>query len=103
MFIFISRTGPAIKPKRFKFDFTSKIMEEIYSVLIGVGAVIFGFFIGKLLAKFTQDEIKKGKLWFLIMALVFGVGAVISLILRNDAFFFSFLFFLAVIGGSLKR
>jgi hypothetical protein len=77
-------------------------MEEVYSVLIGSGAVILGFFIGKILAKFTKDEIKKGKFWFGIMTFIFGLGAVVSLVLRNDAFFFSFLFFMAVIGGSLK-
>ena len=78
-------------------------MEEVYDLLIGSGAVILGFFIGKILAKFTGDEIKKGRFWFGIMTFVFGAGAVVSLLLQNDAFFFSFMFFMAVVAGSLRK
>lgn len=78
-------------------------MQEIYNILIGTLIVIIGIPIGKFLALKTKDEQEKGQFWFKLIIIASFIGAVITLILRNDAFFFSFLFFAIVTNGSLKK
>lgn len=78
-------------------------MQEIYNILIGILVVIIGIPIGKFLALKTKDEQDKGQFWFKLIIIASFIGAVITLILRNDAFFFSFLFFTIVTNESLKK
>ncbi len=78
-------------------------MQEIYKILIGIAVLFLGFFIGNLLAKVTKDESKQGQKWFKLIILLCSIGAVITLIIGNDAFFFSFSFFMIVASRSLKR
>ena len=78
-------------------------MLEIFAILIGIGAVVLGFPIGNFLAWISKDEIKTKQNWFKTAIILFFIGAIIFLALRNDAFFFSFLFFAAVTSRSLKK
>jgi hypothetical protein len=78
-------------------------MQEIYSILIGISVLFIGFFIGNFLAKITKDESKAGQKWFKIIILASAIGAIITLIIGNDALLFSFLFFMVVTSRSLRR
>lgn len=78
-------------------------MNQIYTILIGIFVLILGFPIGIILSNLTKDENKGGQLWFKLIIIVSLVGAVITLIFRNDALFFTFLFFTTVTNGSLKK
>jgi len=78
-------------------------MQEIYKILIGIGVLILGFPLGNFLARITRDETKKWQIGFKSIILACLIGAVITLIIGNDAFFFSFLFFAIVLSRSLKR
>jgi hypothetical protein len=78
-------------------------MEEVYSILIGIAFLFLGFFIGGFLAKITKDELKKGQGWFKLIIVICAIGAIITLVIGNDALFFSFLFFMIITSRSLKR
>jgi uncharacterized membrane protein YeaQ/YmgE (transglycosylase-associated protein family) len=78
-------------------------MNQIYTFLIGIFVLIVGFPIGIILSHVTKDESDKGQFWFKLIILASLVGAVITLIWRNDALFFTFLFFMVVTSQSLKR
>jgi len=77
-------------------------MQEVFRILISMGVLALGFPIGILLAQLTKDELKQGRPWFKLIIILSFIGAVISLIFENDAFFFSCLFFAAVTSMSLK-
>lgn len=83
--------------------FLKYFMQEIYTLLIGILVLIIGFPIGVILSKVTKDESDKGQFWFKIIIILSLIGAVITLVLKNDALFFSFLFFTIVTNGSLKK
>lgn len=77
-------------------------MEEIVKLFIGVFILIVGFFIGKYLAKITKEELKTGQKWFKLIITLSLIGAVLSLILKNDSLLFIFLFIAIVTSKSLK-
>jgi len=76
-------------------------MNEIVKIIIGTAIVILGFPLGSLLKSKTKDELKKGQVWFRAIILLSFAGAIISIILRNDALFFTFLFISAVTSKSI--
>ncbi len=78
-------------------------MQEMIKLLIGIGALIFGFFLGGFLAKATKEELKAGQKWFSIIVFLSLIGGIIGLILGNDTLFFSFSFIAIVTGGSLRK
>lgn len=78
-------------------------MEDIYKILIGILIIILGFPLGIFLARITKDELKEGQIWFKLIILASSIGAIITLIFRDDVLFFSFLFFIAVTSMSLKK
>lgn len=78
-------------------------MDQIYTLLIGTLVLILGFPIGIILSRLTKDETKKGQFWFKLIIILSLIGAIITLIFRNDALFFSFLFFMIVTSKSLKK
>jgi len=78
-------------------------MEEIFKLLIGIGTLILGVFIGKVLAKVTKEELKAGKKWFKIIVLVSLLGGLIALIIRNDILMFTFFFIAIVTCQSLQK
>ncbi|MFZ1971027.1 MAG: hypothetical protein WAU65_02510 [Candidatus Nanoarchaeia archaeon] len=78
-------------------------MNQIYAIIIGIFVLILGFPIGALLSKLTKDETEKGQFWFKLIIILCVIGAIVTLILKNDALFFSFLFFMTVTSESLKK
>ena len=77
-------------------------MSEILNLLIGIVFLLLGIPIGSYLAKITKEELKPGQRWFKPIIVISLIGAVISLIARNDALLFSFLFIAIVTRRSLK-
>lgn len=78
-------------------------MQEILKLTIGFIVLLLGFPIGFYLKKLTLDENKEGQIWFKIIIIVSAVGALISLIFRNDYLLFTFLFIAIVTGMSLRN
>ncbi len=78
-------------------------MQEIIKLLIGIGVLILGFFIGNFLAAKTKEELKSGQKWFRIIVILSLIGGLIGLIVGNDVLFFSFSFIAIVTSGSLKK
>lgn len=71
--------------------------------LIGILVLFLGIPIGNYLAKITQEELQQGKKWFKLIIFASFIGAIISLILRNDPLLFTFLFILIVTSRSLRK
>jgi len=78
-------------------------MQEIIKIIIGVLFLIIGIPLGSYLAKMTNEELKSGKKWFKLILIICFIGALISLIIKNDVLLFSFLFIAIVTNQSLKR
>ena len=70
---------------------------------MGIIILILGAPIGSYLAKITKEELKSGQKWFKIIIVVSLIGSIVSLIVRNDALLFSFLFIAIVTSRSLRR
>lgn len=78
-------------------------MNELLTLLIGVGVLVLGIPIGKFLAKETKEELKEGQRWFTLIIIVSLIGGFFGLILGNDILMFS-LFFIAIVASrSLKN
>ena len=78
-------------------------MEQIYLLLMGVAILALGIPIGKILAYSTKEELKPGKKWFKLLVIISSVGAIVFLILGNDALLFGLLLIAIVTSQSLKR
>ena len=78
-------------------------MSEIINIAVGIIILILGAPIGSYLAKITKEELKSGQKWFKIIIVVSLIGSIVSLIVRNDALLFSFLFIAIVTSRSLRR
>jgi uncharacterized membrane protein YfcA len=78
-------------------------MQELYKLIIGILVLIAGIPIGDFLVRKTKEELKEGRIWFKGLAAVCLIGAVISLIFRNDALLFGLLFIAIVTSRSLKK
>jgi hypothetical protein len=77
-------------------------MQEIVKILLGIAVLFLGIFIGNLLAKFTEDELKAGQNWFRRIVILSLAGAIISLIIKNDILLFTFLFITMITSKSIK-
>jgi F0F1-type ATP synthase membrane subunit c/vacuolar-type H+-ATPase subunit K len=78
-------------------------MQQIYEIIIGIAVLALGIPIGNMLAKSTKDEAKKGKKWFKFIIILSSIGAILFLILGNDALLFGFLFIAIVTSRSVKK
>jgi hypothetical protein len=78
-------------------------MQEIFKLIIGILVLVLAIPLGSFLAKSTKEELKEGKRWFKLIIIASLIGAIASLILKNDILFFSFLFILIVTSRSLMR
>lgn len=78
-------------------------MQEIYRILIGIFVLGLGFPMGIFLSKITKEELKENQFWFKLIIIASLIGAVITLILRIDSLFFSFLFLAIITSRSLKK
>jgi hypothetical protein len=78
-------------------------MQDIYRLIIGTFILFLGIPIGNFLAKTTKEELNQGKKWFKLIIISSLIGAIISLILKNDTIMFFFLFTTVVTSCSLKN
>lgn len=72
-------------------------------IIIGIVVLALGVPIGNILAKNTSEELKDGRRWFFVLILICFAGAIITLIYREDALLFTFLFIAIVTSRSLKK
>lgn len=78
-------------------------MQEVLKIIIGIVILILGIPIGNILAKSTREELRIGRKWFTILISICLIGAVLSLVFKNDSFLFSFLFIAIVTSRSLGK
>ena len=78
-------------------------MTQTINLFIGAVVLLLGIPLGNYLAKFTKEELKAGQRWFKLVVVLGLIGAVVSLILRNDILLFTFLFITIVTSRSLKK
>ena len=78
-------------------------MQEAIKIIIGIIILILGFPIGNLLAKYTKEEINGGRRWLNTLSLLGLLGALIGLIIGNDAILFTFAFIAIVTSRSLPK
>ncbi len=78
-------------------------MNEVVKLILGVFVLILGIPVGNMLASNTPEELKDGRKWFYLIILVCFIGAIVSLIIGNDALLFTFLFIAIVTSRSIKR
>jgi len=78
-------------------------MEEWMKIIIGIGVLFLGIFIGEILARCTKEELKSGQRWFKIIIGVSLIVAIVGLISKNDSLLFSFLFIAIVTSRSIKK
>jgi uncharacterized membrane protein YfcA len=78
-------------------------MLEVLKILIGIGVLIIGIFIGKILAKYTEEELKAGRPWFKAIAILGSIGGIVGLIIQNDVVLFTFFFIALVTSQSIKK
>jgi hypothetical protein len=76
-------------------------MQEVLKIIIGIAVLTLGIPIGNILAKNTKEELEDGRRWFLVLVLVSFIGAIVSLIFRQDALLFTFLFIAIVSSRSI--
>ncbi|MBS3070815.1 hypothetical protein J4407_00755 [Candidatus Pacearchaeota archaeon] len=76
-------------------------MESSFTLLIGGVVLLLGIPTGDFLAKITKEELGENQKYLRIITLVSFVGALVSLILGEDIFLFSFLFISIVTSRSL--
>ncbi len=78
-------------------------MLEVFKILIGISALILGIFIGKIIAKYTKDELDDGQIWFKALILIGLIGGIVGLIIGNDVILFTMFFIAIVTAQSLKK
>jgi len=76
---------------------------ELLNIAIGILALLVAFPIGSYLAKITKEELKDGKKWFMLIMITSLICAIVSLILRNDVYLFTFLFISIIALQSWRR
>jgi len=77
-------------------------MKEVLKLVIGIVVLVLGIPIGSLLTKWTKEELKEGRFWFKLIIIFSSMGAILSLIFKNDVLLFSFLFIAIVTSKSLR-
>ena len=75
---------------------------HMLELIIGIFILLLGIPMGSFLARLTKEELREGQKWFKLIIFVSSIGAIVSLILRNDYFLFTFLFIGVVTSRSLK-
>lgn len=78
-------------------------MLEVIKIIVGIAILALGIPIGNILSKSTREELKDGRKWFVLLILISLMGAVISLIYREDALLFALLFIAIVTSRSLRK
>ena len=78
-------------------------MLQSFEFVIGILVLVLGFPLGNYLARLTKDERNVGQRWFRFIILASFVGAVLSIVFKNDPLLFSFLFIIIVTSRSLSK
>ena len=78
-------------------------MIEFTKLVIAILVLLLGIPIGNWLARATRDESRQGRKWFRRIVILSIIGAIISLIIGNDALLFGFVFIVIVASRSLRR
>ncbi|MDA3836657.1 MAG: hypothetical protein PF542_03465 [Nanoarchaeota archaeon] len=78
-------------------------MQEIIKILISVGVLVLGFFIGMYMRSQTKDEQKDGKKYFRIITIVSFILVIIGLTTGKDWLLFTFAFTAIVTAQSLRK
>ena len=79
------------------------IMNELLKFAIAILVLALGIPIGDYLAKQTREELRHGRMWFKLIIILSLIGALVFLILGNDALLFALLFIAVVTSRSLKK
>lgn len=77
-------------------------MEDVIKILISIGVLILGYFLGNILRSQTKDEQKDGRKYFIILTIFGLVFGFIGLILGKDWLMFSSFFIAVVTSRNLK-
>lgn len=77
-------------------------MEDWLKIIIALAVLLLGIPIGNLLAKYTKEELKIGRVWFRFLMLAGVIGGVLGLIFQKDALMFT-LFFIAIVSSRSLR
>ena len=78
-------------------------MDSLLKFVIAIIVLALGIPIGNYLAKQTREELRHGRMWFKLIIILSLIGALIFLILGNDALLFALLFIAVVTSRSLKK
>ena len=78
-------------------------MQEVLKLIIGIVVLALGIPVGDYLAKLTREELKGGKIWFKLIVILSLIGAILTLIFKDDVLLFSFLFIAIVTSRSLAN
>ena len=78
-------------------------MLEVVKILIGLGILISGVFIGKILAKYTEEELAGGQIYFKILTLIGLIIGLVGLFLENDVLLFTGFFVAIVTSQSIEK
>ena len=77
-------------------------MDTLLKFILAMIVLALGIPIGNYLAKQTREELRQGRLWFKLIIILSLIGALVFLILGNDALLFTLLFISIVTSRSLK-
>jgi hypothetical protein len=78
-------------------------MNEMIRFILGVAVLFLGIPLGYLLAKYTPEELKPGKIWFENLIIISLIGGIIGFSLENNGIMFSFFFIAIVTSQSLIK
>lgn len=78
-------------------------MNEMIKFLLGTIVLLIGIPIGRVLAKYTREELKPGKIWFEVIIILSLLGGIVGFLLENNGIMFSFFFIAIVTSQSLIK
>lgn len=78
-------------------------MQEEFKLIFGTIFLILAYPIGNILRKYTEDEQKIGKPWFIALTWFGLIGGLLGLILQKDWLMFIGFFIAIISSRSLKK
>ncbi len=77
-------------------------MQELLNIFIGIFVLVLGIPIGDFLARAAKEEMKAARKYFVPLIIICLIGAVASVIFRDDVLLFTLLFIAIVTSRGLK-
>jgi hypothetical membrane protein len=71
-------------------------------IIFGAGVLVLGIFIGKVLARMTEEELSYGRPWYVLVTFSSLFIGLIGLFTKNDFIMFGF-FFIAIVASQSIR